>query len=162
MKETYENCHEYTMDYIAEFTACEHVKEEIEKLKKPGGNLSGRYWGAIQKCNPTPFTQNACQDIPTPSLILFTMGDGTILQHTMITEKKDTWIGANNASSLGKNSRGEVGFGVMEYEKMSQKIYKKGVMTGGWCEGAMCNIGGEKYDMYYIPLADIGSQFCVG
>lgn len=149
----YRNCHEYTLDYIAEFAADESLKNAVGQYNR--NNPSIEYLELLEKSGKTrqQFYQADCTKLPVPSLILFCTPKG-FLQHSMMVIGQDTWAGANNLNSLGGPDDH-----VHVYPNMSQRNYlevkQKGKREGGWDKenpNKMRSILGDEYKMYYIPL----------
>lgn len=155
----YSNCHEFTLAAIKELfqNYGANVSAQIRPFygrlmaasASPTAAFAPNYEDMVTHGNATPFTQANCAALPAASLVLF-MDLGGHLQHSMLVKDTDTWIGANNGSSLGA-----LNSDVTLFPAMSTRVYTHGV-TGGWNPGGnMAGIfdgGAHTHNMFSIPI----------
>lgn len=182
-KDSFINCHQFTMDFILSLYNSglfvqemnsqfiyEDMKTLYDDLYGPTGKnedgIRNMYIDLIKKGAETFEKTNMNEKIQSCSLILFVdPGNGSVA-HSMIALNPNEWIGANNISSLGPNGSRDLSGGISAYEDMSERCYSNGEQPqGGWLCHEDAVTREKKYvmhyctqdvevDMYAIPLFD--------
>lgn len=171
-KDSFINCHEFTMDFILSLynsrlfiqkMNSQFIYEDMKTLYDDLYGVTGKgvkgicdmYIDLIKKGAETFEKTNMNEKIQSCSLILFAVSGKYCVAHSMIALNPNEWIGANNISSLGLNGSTDLSGGILAYGDMSERCYSNGDQSqgkqpqGGWLcrEDAATKI--EKYEMHY-------------